>query len=1195
MSKEYHELRYLETSNPNNSTFSLNDDPGDRLTLLDLIKDNDRIVLLGNPGIGKTTELQNTFDILWDSIEETEILPIFINIKYFRQTSTIEDLIPSADWKEMPSVLFILDGLDEIANIQDFISALENFMSKYAGRKLKFIVSCRTNIYQKYSVNIRGFITVYLKNLSPFQVYNIFENKYKIDTSSINLSSFSAVLQTPFNLDRFADYYKEKGEFPKNLREALKLTVDKEIEKALSIIIGHGHQVTKAEVIIAMQEVSIVNELMQQNSITEDHLFRLLNNRGIAIFQELPFIEKLHSTDSYVFRHKNFQEYFAATYIAGLSIDEILEFIKVDGLEKIQPNLFNTITFLLNILDGSKVSTIEQWLLENDKEVLFFAEKDRLDRTLQETLFERYFTEVCLEKTFWITNNSKIPTNVMADFASFDFLLNQVKDNDNHLRARASALEILSYKHLNTIETDLLKKEIEAIITLNESHLKNQALRTLKAQNYYLDNVFFTPIIQHLKDSEDRDNLHQMISILAGMDEQNRNSDALLHYIKRYYSTSTDNVIRGTENIIAGVILRTNDWKLNLSLLEILFDDGYSIRPHSIYFDNFEYQLKEKSKEFSQNPEYYKRLLEIAFSVNYRIVSNQVLKDMLTEIGIKPEFALNIIQNGKVSRDILYSISSFLTADSIDAIVAEYINGSLIFNNDEDITSLRNWLSNANLDLALYLQREFEKTGYKFTVELLPEKEVEIKRQQYNSFQLENFQLLFDKHQIIEKTKEYFTENEVNVLTKPEFQKLFWKWYEKTHYHGLQYTVHTLLETVFRSYYKITPEDVVNALEDQYTYLSAIKTGLSHHSSQNYQVSEDQLSLLENLTKQLCAKIDFENVVKINPDDPDIFHTTRYFEYINLILFFDFNYGIEQDADFYLNALEFGNLTGNNKIEENSFVLHVLKRVKDDFAVKEKVVSNILDRNLIFIAKRDHYTYAINNDLKQTFEKIGQEIKRDGASLDQQYFLENYVSKIDNQLQFLKECCGEKTDHFSWRIIELIKTQFNDRQFLLEFALQYLKTGDIYFIDEAINILFFLNAENALHYYYKSLLKVVKVSPDTSGFLSKDFKYYNRLNEISIFEDLFNLIYDYDQNNRDSFYLNYSKNFMAQLAAKFSETNEGYFLLRDILLKIKDRSKSDHKTYYIHYLIDISDDSRLKSKSKKLSFEEAHTRVKHLK
>ncbi|WP_398456057.1 NACHT domain-containing NTPase [Sphingobacterium thalpophilum] len=1193
MSKEYHELRYLETSNPNNSTFSLNDDPGDRMTLLDLIKDNDRIVLLGNPGIGKTTELQNTFNILWESIEETEMLPIFINIKYFRQTSTIEDLIPSEDWKEMPSVLFFLDGLDEIANIQDFISALENFMSKYTDKKLKFIVSCRTNIYQKYSVSIRGFITVYLKNLSPFQVYNILEKKYEIDTSTIDLSSFSAVLQTPFNLDRFADYYNEKGEFPKNLREALKLTVDKEIEKALSIIIGHGHQVTKAEVIIAMQEVSIVNELMQQNSITEDHLFRLLRSRGIAIFQELPFIEKLHATDSYVFRHKNFQEYFAATYLAGLDIEQILNFIKVDGLEKIQPNLFNTITFLLNILDDSKVSRIEQWLLENDKEVLFFAEKDRLDRVLRETLFERYFIEVCLEKTFWITNNSKIPTEVMADFANFDFLLGQLKNNDNHIRARSSALEILSYKHLSQSETDLLKKEIETLITVGESQLKSQALRTIKTQKYYLDNAFFTPIIQYLKDSEDSDNLHQMISILSSMDDQSRDSDALLHFIKRYYSISSDNVIRGTENIIAGLLLKTNDWQLNLSLMEILFDDGYSIRSNSIYFDNFEYQLKEKSKEFSRNPEYFKRLLEIAFSVNYRIVTNQVLKDILTEIGIKPEFVVDLLKKGEVSRDILYSISSFLTTDSIDAIVVEYNNGSLKFNNDDDISSLRNWISNVNLDLALYLQTEFEKTGYKFTVELLAEDEIEIKRKEYNAFQLENFQLLFDKDLIIEKTKEYFTENNVYVLTKSEFQKLFWKWYDKTHYHGLQYTVHTVLEAVFRDYSSITPEIVSNALEDQYIYLSAIKTGLSHHSSRNYQISPDQLRLMENLTKQLSSKIDFENVVRINPDDPDIFHTTRYFEYINLILFFDFNYEIEQDANFYLNALEFGNLTGNNKIEENSFVLHVVRRVKDDVAVKNKVVSNILDRNLIFIAKRDHYTYAINNDLKETYEKIGQEIKNDGASLDQLNFLENYVSKIDQQLQFLKECCGEKTNHFSWRIIDLIKTKFDDKQFLLEFALQYLETGDIYFIDEAINILFFLNAENALHYYYKCLLKIVEVMPDTSGFLPKDFKYYNRLNEIGLFEDLFNLIFD--QNNNDSFYLHYSRNFMAQLSAKFSETDEAYYLLQDILLKIKDRCKSEDKTYYIHYLIDVSDDSRLKSKSKKLPFEEAQALVKNLK
>src|SRR5690606_950289 len=108
--------------------------------------------LLGNPGVGKTTELKKTFEILWEEREKNNTIPYYINIKNFRTTTKIEDLlkIDGIDWKEIPSIILIFDGLDEISQIHEFISELEIFIVTYRKLKIKYLISCRTNIYNKY-------------------------------------------------------------------------------------------------------------------------------------------------------------------------------------------------------------------------------------------------------------------------------------------------------------------------------------------------------------------------------------------------------------------------------------------------------------------------------------------------------------------------------------------------------------------------------------------------------------------------------------------------------------------------------------------------------------------------------------------------------------------------------------------------------------------------------------------------------------------------------------------------------------------------------------------------------------------------------------------------------------------------------------------------------------------------------------
>ncbi|SUX48554.1 NACHT domain-containing protein [Chryseobacterium indoltheticum] len=456
MIKDYYELRYIETNSIKSGSFSLFDDLEDRITLLDFLEKKDRILLLGNPGVGKSTELDVVFNKLWQNIDVNQEIPIFLNLKNFRLTTTIEDLILDKEWTQLPSVIFIFDGLDEIAAIQNFISELEIFMIKYQKLKIKYILSCRTNIYEKYLIDISGFEITHLKYLSVDQIKSILKNKFDLDISFEEIRTRESILQTPFNLDLFAEYYLENGGFPSTIEESWALFISKEIAIAKEKLIKR-FTVIESKIISDCKKVAVVNELMQQNIISENHLYELLGDRGIEIFQEIPFIEKELDSKNFIFRHKNFQEYFAAQYIADLDADDIITFIKAEDLDKIKPSLFNTTTFLLNVLSEEKFEKLRHWLFENDLEVLFLADDNRLTASFQNEIFEKYYQDQCINKTFWLANNGKLKIDTMAKYANFEFLINEINNQQRLERNRISLIEVISYKGLSDAQKEIVK------------------------------------------------------------------------------------------------------------------------------------------------------------------------------------------------------------------------------------------------------------------------------------------------------------------------------------------------------------------------------------------------------------------------------------------------------------------------------------------------------------------------------------------------------------------------------------------------------------------------------------------------------------------------------------------------------------------------------------------------------------------
>jgi GTPase SAR1 family protein len=146
-----------------------------------------RVVLLGDAGSGKSTELKNLHHRL--SQDASPFVPILQNFNSYTPDLGLEGFLP-----EVPNnlLLIIWDGLDEIEpkNFNTVVRQIYTFSEKHG--EIRILISCRTNFYElpinDSSSTLPGFEPYLINDLNPKKVKEYYDRKYS-STQSDNFIS----------------------------------------------------------------------------------------------------------------------------------------------------------------------------------------------------------------------------------------------------------------------------------------------------------------------------------------------------------------------------------------------------------------------------------------------------------------------------------------------------------------------------------------------------------------------------------------------------------------------------------------------------------------------------------------------------------------------------------------------------------------------------------------------------------------------------------------------------------------------------------------------------------------------------------------------------------------------------------------------------------------------------------------------
>lgn len=389
------------------------------LNAIDAIATNDKLVVIGDPGLGKSTLLrflsitlatqyfseENKFDTISLSNEfyMHRYLPVYIEVrdlipwvgqqddakydfgtiskyickkilkgKYYHATSIVEKAL-------LGRCLFIFDGLDEVASSdfnKNIVCSIINDIEKMS-KDSKIVLSCRERDYPSWdfadipTVNLQLMDDQIMYQLAKkiFASHRTKERPESLFNQLAEMNVDAKLCGNPLLLSLVANLYlRGAGVFPKNkstiIKESISLLLERKCDDLISAVNCDLREIieTLEEIAYEMQTKDNGNELKisrrDMNGIIGDHMENCSLANSIKFFKATAGVIAARDSTEFEFTHRHFQEFLCASYLSKQALKDAREIIK-EGLLTSPTRWSETCLLFIEILqDNNRVDDL---------------------------------------------------------------------------------------------------------------------------------------------------------------------------------------------------------------------------------------------------------------------------------------------------------------------------------------------------------------------------------------------------------------------------------------------------------------------------------------------------------------------------------------------------------------------------------------------------------------------------------------------------------------------------------------------------------------------------------------------------------------------------------------------------------------------------------------------------------------------
>lgn len=945
-----------------------------------LTASKDHIVVLGNPGSGKTTELKHTAVTLWEDRKESEIIPFFTSLKNFNSTSTISNILPEG-FASIPYLAVILDGLDEVYDVTDFSNKLRAFVGeqKKAGKNniIRFIISCRTTIYTKIVKDLQGFEAVYINPISERQAIHFLSNKYKIDflDKGIGFSfwNYRDILGNPFYLKLIGKNYLHNKVIEISRSKLISQYIQRRLkedekDKFRNDIDNSGKYLKLS------RKLAFAMETMQLSSIDDAKAGALVEDT--TQLTKNPFLEQ--SVDKkWSFEQKNIQEYLVADILSKMQFDQLLSIIKIDNdVNQVHPSWYNVITLLLNINFGEKdtYNQLVEWLMANDIEMIFQADAELVSEEVRCVAFKSYFQTQCLEKTLWMSNEGAAgkfgdtPSNI-------EYLFDNALDKTLNHRTRLSAIILLKEMSLSTVENSYSR--LETLLTKNIGEFREDPEGFKQTMEYTIslimevyegsENNLVDIIVGFVSEYDYPEFIHSVLSIINA-ENFNYYKDFVMEVLDKAMDEKQWNYradrfrLVSTLEVITNIFKQISDSDTLLSLLDFIVQRLTRKEFREKYIQEFLRHCPSKLSGLSEGgrERLSSIIVDVVTSDKVYYMDEPLLADLAKGCSIDEDIFKRLLKMGN-EMEVSVHFLQLLIKEEWYAHIGTICTPTKF--TDIFLGSLRNGLMYDSLERAIKFQKYIEEnTHFRFEDKV----EDSLRYRKYTFHQdaaQREFDAMFDTKLLkvqIEKIFHYYNSTDLSYRDLDTFSENYYKEFELEE-NVSKYAKQFFWQILRRQYgagRKMNIEDLEDVLlNNELGRLEDILSRLPEPGETSYVIRELQKEYIRNwlLSNHNIVRNFLANPKEELTNEED---RTRAL-FLNLLRYFKFP---EFEEDFLLDLIKFVNYTefdfefieelvGKDKVIERVFVE---LKLTDDFTRKLPLLSYLKSKSISF--KLDDYS-----------------------------------------------------------------------------------------------------------------------------------------------------------------------------------------------------------------------------------------------